>query len=85
MLHVSSHPSSNIQHRITVYDVEEIELRVVRADKDLEKLLVNLHLLWKDTVLWYEEATLTGGEDPVEVKIGDRGVFFTRAILSTKT
>jgi len=70
---------------ITVYDAEEIGLRVVRADRELEKLLVNLHLLWKSTVLWYEETTLTGGEDPVEVRIGDRGVFFTRAILSSKT
>jgi len=66
---------------ITIYDALEIGLKTKPAEPELEKLLIKLHMLWKNTVLKYEEDTLEGVEEPVEIKIGDKGVFLTRIPL----
>ncbi|OYT38524.1 MAG: hypothetical protein B6U89_05735 [Desulfurococcales archaeon ex4484_58] len=65
---------------ITLYDALEIGLKIVKPSSDLEKLLIKLHSLWEETILWYEESTITGIEESVNIMIGDRGVFLTRTI-----
>ncbi len=63
---------------ITLYDAYEIGLKAVKPEPQLERYLVRLHSVWKETILWFEETTLTGIETPVNIKIGDKGVFLTR-------
>ncbi len=62
---------------ITLYDASELGLRVRRADPVLEEYLLKLHSSWRDQVLEFEDKFLLPPAEPINIKIGDRGVVLT--------
>ncbi len=59
---------------ITIYDAEEIGLRIKRADGELEELLIKLHTLWENTILEADEKFSPVLEEPINVLVDDMGV-----------
>ncbi len=64
---------------ITLYDAAEHGLRVRQAEPSLERLLVRLHRLYRERILWIEESIIQGIEEPVDMVLPEnKGVIFTR-------
>jgi hypothetical protein len=59
---------------ITIYDAEEIGLKVKPADKELEELLIRLHSLWEETILDADEKFSPVLDEPVNILVDSDGV-----------
>jgi len=71
---------------ITYYDAVEIGLKTIKATSEFEKLLVQLHTLYRERVLELERDLLEGVEEETQIILkNNRGVLFTRDFLNIST